>query len=146
MNELDFNEVEELYNSLREEERIKIVRLLDNNGYTNKKGKKLNAQGGKGKPNYTNYNQLKVSYDLTNWKYVEACIDGVEYFISLQAFDRDKNSGNFHVLVNRIGICMFPDNGEDRDYFNTMETTSLELPLDESDLECLLGILEDMRR
>lgn len=66
-----------------------------------------------------------------------------EYFISLQTFDRDKNSQNYHVLMDRIGICKYNKFINKPDYFNLMKLTSLELPLNDRDLEDLYELLID---
>lgn len=134
-----FLETKEKYNSLREYERKKII------NYLSEKGFKVSYNGGNGRPNYTNGGKMKKSYDLTNWKWVDATKENIKYFISLQAFDMDTTSKNYHVLMDRIGICAF-SNGEKPDYFNLMETTSLELPLGEQDLDELLKKMINMGR
>lgn len=133
-----FLETKEKYDSLREYEREKIIRYLSEKGFT------VSYRGGKGLSNYTNGGQLEKSYDLTNWKWVNATKGNIKYFISLQAFDRDINSKNYHVLMDRIGICMFSKEVKKPDYFSHMQMTSLELPLRENDLDELLRIMNNM--
>ena len=132
-----FLEIKEKYNSLREYERNKIIKYLSEKGF------EVSYNGGKGRLNYTNNGKLEKSYDLTNWKWVNATKENIKYFISLQAFDRDASSKNYHVLMDRIGICAF-SNEKKPDYFNLMETTSLELPLGEQDLDELLKKMINM--
>lgn len=133
-----FLETKEKYNSLREYERKKII------SYLAEKGFKISYLGGTGRPNYTNNGQLDKSYDLTNWKWVDATKGNIKYFISLQAFDIDKRSKNYHVLMDRIGICAFSKEVKKPDYFSVMKMTSLELPLGEKHLDELLEIMNNM--
>lgn len=133
-----FLETKEKYNSLREDEREKII------NYLSEKGFEVSFRGGKGKPNYKNYGKLERSYDLTNWKWVDATKGNVKYFISLQAFDMDTSSKNYHILMDRIGICAFVNEVRNPDYFNHMNMTSLELPLGERHLDELLEIMNNM--
>ncbi|MGG4501641.1 hypothetical protein [Paenibacillus polymyxa] len=138
----DFLKAKKEYVSFREKERKRIKFYLTQNGYTVKTGSKE----GKGSSSYTNNRKLEKSFDLTNWKWVEATKENVLYFISLQAFDRDTKNNNYHVLLDRIGVCAFPIDATEieKDYFKCMEATSLELPLCENDLEELLKALEKM--
>lgn len=135
-----FLEAKEKYNSLREYERKKIICYLSEKGFT------ISYLGGTGRPNYTNNRQLEKSYDLTNWKWVDAIRGNVKYFISLQPFDRDTSSKNYHVLMDRIGICAFSKEVKEPDYFSLMQMTSLELPLGEKDLDELLEIMNNMEK
>ncbi len=133
-----FLETKNKYNSLREAERKEIISYLSEKGFT------ATNRGGNGRPDYTNHGQLKKSYDLTNWKYVEAIKGDVKYFISLQAFDRDTETSNYHVLMDRIGICVFSKDVKKPDYFNLMQVTSIELPLGEKELDELLEIMNNI--
>jgi len=138
----DFLKAKKEYVSFREKERKRIKFFLTQNGYTVKTGSKE----GKGSSSYTNNGKIGKSFDLTNWKWVEATKGDILYFISLQAFDRDAKHNNYHVLLDRIGICTFPIGATEieKDYFKCMEDTLLELPLSENDLEELLKSLEKM--
>ncbi|MCP1135304.1 hypothetical protein NKT34_18550 [Paenibacillus polysaccharolyticus] len=139
----DFLEAKKEYVSFREKERKRIQFHLAQNGYTVEKG----SREGKGVSNYTNGGRLDKKFDLTNWKWVEATKGNISYFISLQAFDRDAIHNNYHVLLDRIGICAFHlDTKEiERDYFKCMDDTSLDLPLSENDLKELLRLLEQLK-
>ncbi|WP_334074518.1 MULTISPECIES: hypothetical protein [Paenibacillus] len=133
-----FLETKKKYNSLREDERKKIIRYLSERGFT------ATNRGGNGRPDYTNHRQLEKSYDLTNWKYIEATKGDIKYFISLQAFDRDIKTTNYHVLMDRIGICAFSKEVKKPDYFSLMQVTSLELPFGEKELDELLEIMNNI--
>lgn len=133
--EVLFMETKEKYNWLRENERRKIISFMK------EKGMKVSYQGGKGHFDYTNSGQLEKSYDLTNWKWVEMKKENKKIFISLQAFDKDKGSKNYHVLMDRIGVCVYDVEEKNPNYFNLMRMTSLELPLSESDLNELWKIV-----
>lgn len=137
-NMYEFIEAKEKYNSLREYERKKILTYLSENGF------KVSYMGGAGRSNYTNGGELEKSYNLTNWKWIDASKEESKYFISLQAFDKDKSSNNFHVLMDRIGICKFSKENNKPDYFSLMQTTSLELPLEKKDLAELIKIIDNM--
>ncbi len=138
--ENDFFKAKEMYTDLREKERIKIIDYLKNKGFN------VSKKGGNGSPHYTNNNNFEKEYNLTNWKWVSATIENKTIFISLQAFDQDKNSKNIHALFDRIGICVYNSEVKNPDYFKLMETTSLDLPLDEPKLEKLyLTIIEKIK-
>ncbi len=141
-----FKNVKEAYKNLREVERRKIVDYLKLNGFKTQNGNELSYRGGSGRPAYTSGGEI-VEYDLSNWKWVEASKENVTYFISLQAFDSDPKSGNHHVLMDRIGVCAFDENikEEDKNYFQDMVRTTLDLPLDETKIEMFPEILEDAR-
>lgn len=133
-----FMEAKEKYNALREFERKKIIHYLI------EKGMKVSQTGGMGYPCYTNGGNLQRSYDLTNWKWVTVSVKNKELFISLQAFDQDRKSKNYHVLMDRIGLCSYPKTEKKPDYNKLMKVTSLELPLDEKDLDELYKMLQEM--
>lgn len=110
---------------------------------------------GKGSSTYgkrRSYKQLNPPYDLTNWKYVEVNkmyqIDNdeieVHYFISLQTFDRDPNSNNIHVLMDRIGIYAYVGKYRAEEAINNMKITDITLPLDNDKLEKLCEILNSV--
>lgn len=141
MNEKEFKAVKELYNLAREEERIKITKYLDANGYKTS----LSTKAGKGKEKYTSGGKIEPPYNLLNWKYVEAEKNGINYFISLQAFDVDPNSNNHHVLFDRIGVYKYKGKYNASDAFNCMKITSIELPLSDIDLQKLQDILEKQK-
>lgn len=132
-----FLEAKETYNAFREFERKKII------NYLIEKGLKIQQNGGMGHSHYTNGGQLERSYDLTNWKWVSGSNGEKKFFISLQAFDKDRSSKNYHVLMDRIGICFYNMDEKKPDYFHIMKVTSLELPLNENDLEDLYGLIRN---
>ena len=135
-----FTEAKEKYNALREFERKKIITYLKNKENNNIK---VAQTGGMGLSCYTNSGKHKLerSYDLTNWKWVSLRIGEKKILISLQAFDRDNGSGNYHVLMDRIGICVYPRTERRPNYYNLMEVTSLELPLNEKELGELYDLI-----
>ena len=136
MDVMNFAEVKKQYAKLRENERIKIIDFLKEKGY------KASKRGGQGKPRwdgddyYTNGHSINP-YDLSNWKWVKTSKNGLSYIISLQTFDRDQSSGNWHVLFDRISImCELPN--------KEVELTKYDLPLDESELEGLVSRLDKL--
>ncbi len=135
-----FTVIKKAYTEMRELERKKILGFLIDKGLN-----MVNTpKSGKGSSNYTNGGKLERSYDLSNWKWVEGIVDDKKFLVSLQAFDYDKSSKNVHVLMDRIGICKYDKNAKHPDYLNTMEVTSLELPLNEDDLEELYNVLTEL--
>lgn len=80
---------------------------------------------------------------LTNWKWIELYKNGMYYFISLQPFDQDPNSGNYHVIYDRIGVfsCSVEEK-DDKKIAAGMKLTNIALPIDsEETLEKLAGLL-----
>lgn len=141
---MEFIEIKQAYVNERQKQRKLIVKHLQKNGYSVVEG----GSAGKGRKDYTSGGNLKIPYDLSNWKYIEAEKNGNQFFVSLQSFDHDPNSGNQHVLMDRIGIYHYLGHRK-KDYdafdaFSKMQTTEIELPLSDEDLNNLLDLLEQM--
>lgn len=130
-----FKNVKETYRLLRMEERIKIMDYLENKGLT------IVRKSGNGGENYTNNGTLPKEYDLRNWIWVTGKYKDKGFLISLQAFDRDKDSQNYHVLMDRIGICVYDKEQNKPNYFDIMEVTNLDLPLGKRDLNMLYNLI-----
>lgn len=130
-----FKNVKETYRLLRMEERIKIMDYLENRGLT------IVRKSGNGGENYTNNGTLPKEYDLRNWIWVTGKYKDKGFLISLQAFDRDKDSQNYHVLMDRIGICVYDKEQNTPNYFDIMEVTNLDLPLGKRDLNMLYNLI-----
>lgn len=130
-----FKNVKETYRLLRMEERIKIMDYLENRGLT------IVRKSGNGGENYTNNGTLPKEYDLRNWIWVTGKYKDKGFLISLQAFDRDKESQNYHVLMDRIGICVYDKEQNKPNYFDIMEATNLDLPLGKRDLNMLYNLI-----
>ena len=130
-----FKNVKETYRLLRMEERIKIMDYLENRGRT------IVRKSGNGGENYTNNGTLPKEYDLRNWIWVTGKYKDKGFLISLQAFDRDKASQNYHVLMDRIGICVYDKEQNKPNYFDIMEVTNLDLPLGKRDLNLLYNLI-----
>lgn len=143
---MDFEKIKQDYEKARQEQRQRIVEYLKDNGYTVVDG----WAAGKGRRNYTSGGTLKRPYDLSNWKYIQAQKNSNQFFISLQSFDHDPNSGNQHVLMDRIGIYHYIGDRKKEydafDAFSKMRTTELELPLSEEDKKTLVGLLAKMEK
>lgn len=130
-----FKNVKETYRLLRMEERIKIMDYLENRGLT------IVRKSGNGGENYTNNGTLPKEYDLRNWIWVTGEYKDKKFLVSLQAFDRDKGSQNYHVLMDRIGICVYDKEQNKPNYFDIMEVTNLDLPLGKRDLNMLYNLI-----
>lgn len=131
-----FDDIKREYVQAREKERKDIIEYLEKAGFT-----VMNKRGGKGKTNYTSNHTLQLPYDLSNWKWIETKKDGVFYFISFQAFDQDTSSGNYHVLMDRLGIYRYVTYNA-KEAFETMTVTDIDLPMDEDKYERLLEYLQ----
>lgn len=99
---------------------------------------------------------------LNNWKWIELWKNGMYYFISLQPFDQDPESKNYHVIYDRIGIfsCNIAEKehlekpwkgdkkGDGKRRFNKyissfMRLTDIALPIDsEETLKKLADLLQ----
>ena len=123
---MKFNEIKTEYENCREMERRAIRDHLVDRGFIVAKS----SRAGKGVTNYTSSGRIKP-YDLSNWKYITAQKDGKQVFISLQAFDQDKNSRNHHVLDDRLGVYAYEVYSPE-DAFSKMITTDIDLPMDEA--------------
>lgn len=93
---------------------------------------------------------MHPSFNLSNWKYIEAYKENHLHFISLQAFDVDPTSGNLHVLMDRLGIYKYAGcNLNDRkknyvayDALTKMTVTDIELPLNDAKLDRLIEYMQ----
>lgn len=143
-----FDKTKKAYVDAREEQRKKIMDYLESKEFKVAKG-----NSGKGNKVYTSNGRI-TPYDLRIWKWIEAWKDGKYYFISLQAFDQDPSSGNYHVLMDRISIFVcdkeeLPTKNAtkaDKQKFNEritseMGVTSIDLPMNEEKLEQLVNLL-----
>lgn len=139
---MNFQDAKDTYTRFREDERIKIVKHLKDNGYDVVSG----SHAGKGIAKYTSGKRMNLSFDLSNWKYIEAYKDNNLFFISLQAFDVDPVSNNHHILMDRLGIYKYTGHElKDRkknyiayDALTKMTVTDIELPMNDSKLKQLL--------
>ncbi len=135
-----FLEITTEYEILREEQRMSIVTYLASKGFNVSK----NKRAGKGRLNYTSGGTI-TSYDLRNFKYIDASKDGHHVFISLQPFERDPSSGNHHVLENRIGLYAY-EKYDPEEAFSNMVITDIDLPMDDEKLYRLdVAIAEQLR-
>ena len=62
--------------------------------------------------------------------------------VSLQSFDRDPNTGNYHVLMDRIGIFVCHGERSFRESYRLMEALDMDLPMDDEKITKLVAILE----
>lgn len=136
-----FNLARDLYNDFRRDEKMKLIAYLQQNDFKILRSDGREAQVkrsyGQGKTNY------KGDYDLSNWQYVYAQNGGKWFYISLQCFDKGEH--NYHVLMDRIGVCIYdadPEWNFSR-AIDEMRNTGVDLPLDARKLERLLKILRN---
>lgn len=90
---------------------------------------------------------LVIKYDDSDY------YDG--FYISLQSFDTDSQTGNVHVVMDRIGIYQYhghdseilkPENRNTINGFDEMETTDIYLPMDSTDFEKLEQLIMPQTR
>lgn len=62
--------------------------------------------------------------------------------ISLQTFDQDKNSKNYHVLMDRLGIFVYGDAETPKESYHEMKQTDIDLPMTEEKLERLAELVK----
>ncbi|MDD7334650.1 MAG: hypothetical protein SOV61_00360 [Lachnospiraceae bacterium] len=137
---MNFLEVRSQYNKLREEERNKISKYLRNHDDF----KNATVKAKRGSYKYKSGKRLEIEYDLSNWLWIDITINDVNFLISLQTFDQDPNTGNFHVLVDRIGIYAYGGDYSADDAHKNMMITNIELPIDDNKLEKLANIVKDL--
>ncbi len=135
----DFREIRNAYTKARRQERMVLADYLKSHGFSVTTG----GASGQGRTNYTAGGTLSVPYDLSNWIWLDASLDDVNFFISFQPFDSDPNSGNFHVLYDRIGVYMYTGKYCAEDARKLMRITPIDLPLDAEKLEKMEQILRD---
>ena len=137
---MDFIKSKEMYYQARKEERNSI-----SNYYKKHPEFELEKPAARqGSAKYKSGNRFIQEYDLRNWQWVCVKRKGVHFFISLQAFDRDSKTGNFHVLMDRIGIYAYVGSYSATDALSKMFITNIELPLNEEKLHDLTNIMIDL--
>lgn len=136
--ERDFGEIKKQYNQMREQELIKLSNYFKKDKEF--KGRHIN----RGRTIYKSGGRLRQSYDLSVWKWFCISRNEVQFFISLQAFERDRNSGNLHILMDRLGIYAYVGEYSPVDAQTKMLVTDIELPLDDEKLRNLRGILRKL--
>ena len=132
---LEFEEVRQRYAELRREQK-KLIRE-----YLNSKGFDVSCAQGIG--DYTCGGKFKVPYDLSNWQWLYVKENGKKVMmISLQTFDQDKNSKNYHVLMDRLGIFVYGDAETPKESYHEMKQTDIDLPMTEEKLERLAELVK----
>lgn len=142
-----FNIIKKAYFEAREYEWERLREYL--------KSKKLKivirGNGGCGSKTYCSNNKLKVTYDLSNWRWIDIALEnGDMVFISFQPFDKDSDSNSTHALFDRIGISRYKkreNNTREEKYRETKEITEnmlitdVELPFDDDKMERIYKII-----
>lgn len=136
-----FDEAKKQYAKCRGEQLRIIINYLEETASFTVSPKK----GGQGCSDYgvrSRIPRLSKAYDLSNWKYIDCEKEGRKILLSLQAFDQDPHSGNYHVLIDRIGIYIYPlGSYKTADAIERMLSTDIDLPMDTDKLEKLADIL-----
>lgn len=163
----NFEQIKKEYIQNRENERKKIIDYLakQKDAEGNPLFKKENGKtyednhyrysGGTGSSVYGK-TRFENSYDLSNWKYIVTKYNDTKILISLQSFDIDPNSGNVHILTDRIGLYFYDNVSEEKievkigdrtqkiaDPFLKMQVTEFELPLSEQNLAGLVELIKE---
>lgn len=137
---MNFSEKKNIYNKARTEERNKISRFFR----TQDDFELENPAARSGVKHYNSGGRMMEKYDLSNWKWVCVKRNDVHSLISLQTFDRDPRTGNFHILMDRIGVYAYVGNYSSIDAQTKMMMTNIELPLDDKKLNELGQTLRDL--
>ncbi|MDD4508275.1 hypothetical protein SAMN04515656_11525 [Eubacterium aggregans] len=142
---MDFKEIKRLYIRERQNQKNAIVDWLLSEGFNilTMSGKISISPHltGSGKTTYTSDSRIK-SYDLSNWKWISARNGEREYLISLQAFDIDPKTRDRHVLMDRIGIYIYPRGKYNpEDCVEKMINTDIDLPMDQEKFVLLRKLL-----
>ena len=132
---LEFEEVRQRYAELRREQKKLIREYLHSRGFD------ISCAQGIG--DYTCGGEFKVPYDLSNWQWLYVKENGKKVMmISLQTFDQDKNSKNYHVLMDRLGIFVYGDAETPKESYREMKQTDIDLPMTEEKLERLAELVK----
>ena len=122
------------YMKFRLEERERIINYLKRRGF---------ERGGRTPGKYSSGSRFSREYDLSNWLYFDINKGEKKICISLQTFDKDSKSGNYHVLMDRLGIYIYaPGSSETTDAIDRMLATNIDLPMTDKSLENLANILD----
>ena len=132
----EFVQIRQRYKELRWEQRKIIIERLEQAGFT-VQGK----NGGRGLCDYTSGRRFQIPYDLSNWLWINVEKNNRKALISLQSFDQDPNSKNYHVLMDRIGIFIYDGASSPCKSYKKMEAQDIDLPMDEGKLGKLIDVL-----
>ena len=132
----EFMQIRQRYKELRLEQRKIIIEYLEKAGFT-----VLGKNGGRGICDYTSGRRFQIPYDLSNWLWINVEKNGRMAMISLQSFDQDPNSKNYHVLMDRIGIFLYDGAASPCKSYEKMEAQDIDLPMDEKKLWKLIEVL-----
>ena len=133
----EFLKVRQCYRELRREQRQLIA------GYLERQGFAVAKNGGRGIRNYTSGRRFEVPYDLSDWLWIDVEKNGKRAMVSLQSFDRDPASKNYHVLTDRLGIFLYDGARTARESYYRMETLDVDLPMDDGKLAVLADVLNE---
>jgi len=132
----EFMQIRQRYKELRLEQRKIIIEYLEKAGFT-----VLGKNGGRGICDYTSGRRFQIPYDLSNWLWINVEKKDRMAMISLQSFDQDPNSKNYHVLMDRIGIFLYDGVASPCKSYEKMEAQDIDLPMDEKKLGKLIEVL-----
>lgn len=133
---MDFLEARKEYNDCREKEKNKIIKELKKSGYEITPYFK-----GHGSNYYKASGEMQNPYDLSIWKWIEVKKQDKYYCISLQAFDRQNKERNEIVLFDRLGIYGPYNVYDQKDCFDKMHVTEIDLPMDDNKMKQLINSL-----
>lgn len=148
VNDLDFQDIKDAYEQKRENERIKLRDYLKvHPALKEAKLEVARSSSGKGRTDYTSGGNI-APFDLSNWKWVEVKLAKAKKpdkdqdenqdrsfsaVISLNMFDTDPQSSNFHALYDRVGLVIEGKSGNTS--LTSFVHTNIDLPLNEADME-----------
>lgn len=137
-----FENAKKNYEQMREQERKKLIKHLENHKLFANSGLKVITGGrsGQGDKSYTSGGRI-TPFDLSNWKWAECkSLDGsFDVVVSLNMPDSDLASGNPHSLYDRVGLIITYKC--ENDFYKTSIWTDIDLPFNEATMDKLAKII-----
>lgn len=140
--DLEFNEIRNAYIDVREAEREKIISFFKSQ--KDPEGQKeFEVNSRQASKEYNSQGRLTENYNMRIWKWVTVTRNNVHFLISLQPFERDKNSHALHVLWDLIGIYVYTEYSE-KEAQAKMMVSQIKLPMDNEKLNELANIIRSL--
>ena len=137
---LTFETIRQIYAQKRRDQKNLLAQHLRNN----LKDSGITVSGSQGIGDYTSGGRFSVPYDLSNWQWVNIKRNGRNMImISLQTFEQDKFTKNYHVLMDRLGIFVYGNAKDPRESYREMIPLDIDLPMTDEKLETLTILVKE---
>ena len=138
--DLTFEKIRQIYAQKRRDQK----NLLSQHMRNNIKDYGITVSGSQGIGDYTSGRRFSVPYDLSNWQWVNIKRNGRNMImISLQTFEQDKATKNYHVLMDRLGIFVYGNAKDPRESYREMIPLDIDLPMTDEKLETLTILVKE---